>query len=832
MMSEVRTDRAARTIPAAAQNGRLVQIKASGMMCSFCTMSVEKALGRIEGVDNVQVNLVHGVVLVDRDPAKITTAQLEEAVESLGYTVVGTEAQQYDADEAIFATIKLRGFLAMGLAVLSLLLHPGVTSGVLGMALPALFHPLLSLAVALVILLWIGYPILRKTLMAVGNRVINANVLLSVSAWGAFAIGVVHLAALLRADAAAAAAWPNFFPISGLLMALHLFFGYFKLSTRKTAADAVRKLLSLQAQKAVVLRGGKEVEIPADQVAQGETLLLRPGERVPVDGQVVEGTSTLDLSTITGESAPMYVEPGKEVIGGTTNLDGFLKVQATRVGDETFLNQVVRLMRQIEERKPPVMLLMDRLMNYYGPVVFLVAALAGVGWLTALLIAGDAVGAAVPRAIYIALTTVIMGYPCALGITTPMALAIGGNRGVARGLLVKAGEFFQELSDVDTVVFDKTGTLTYGRPTVKEVRCWDTDPGRLLSLFRAAEEPSEHPLAQAVVKYAELHDAPRLLPVEQFKAIPGQGVSCRVGGRAVLAGKKALLAKQGVDVTRAEQAADLESDHTVIYLAAEGKLLGAAALQDVPRRGAQQVMRKFDELGLRTAMLTGDSRPVAEAIGRQLGIDDVYAELLPAGKVEEIERLQKSGRTVAMVGDGVNDAPALVQSDVGIALGAGTDVAMESAGVVLVSDRIGNVLSAVLLGRASHRKMKQNIAVAVLFNFAGMSLAAAGLVTPAVAISVMTVSIFAILLNTLSLARVDVGEYDEAENVPVVETELAVPGMVCQGCAQKIADHLMAFDGVQKAVPDVKTKRVRVLHDVSRTNEEALRAGLEKLGYG
>jgi len=814
-----------------AKNGKLVQIKASGMMCSFCTMSVEKAVGRTEGVQNVQVNLVHGVILVDRDPKKVSVDTLEQAVESLGYTVVATEAQQYETDQAIFSTIKRRGFLAMGLASFSLLLHPFITSNLFGLSLPALFYPIASLAISLIILLCVGYPILRKTWMALNNRVINANVLLSASAWGAFAIGVVHLVNQWQGNAAASAAWPNFFPIAGLLMALHLFFGYFKLSTRKTAAAAVRKLLSLQAQTARVLRGGKEVEVSADQVTAGETVVLRPGERVPVDGDVLEGTSSLDMSTVTGESAPAFVEPGKEVVSGTTNLEGFLKVKATRVGEETFLNQVVRLMRQIEERKTPVMLLMDRLMNYYGPVVFMVAALAGLGWLAALLATGEGVSWALPQAIYVALTTVIMGYPCALGITTPMALAIGGNRGAARGLLVKAGEFFQELSDVDTVVFDKTGTLTYGRPTVRDVRAWGLEERDLLSLLRAAEQPSEHPLAKAIVKCAELQGVDETRQVEDFRAIPGLGVSCRIDGQDVLVGKQGFLAERDIDLSTAMQAADLEEDNTVAYAAADGKLIGAIALQDIPRRGSQHVMQRFDDLGLKTAMLTGDSQSVAQSIARQLGIDQVYAELLPAEKVKVIENLQQAGHKVAMVGDGVNDAPALVQSDVGIALGAGTDVAMESAGVVLVSDQIGKVLSAILLGRASHRKMKQNIAVAVLFNFVGMSLAVAGLITPAIAIGVMIFSIFAILLNTLSLTRVDLGMDHDEENVSVVETELTAHGMVCEGCAQKITQGLMALEGVQKVLPDVKAKRVHVLHDPTCIDEQRLRNSLKKLGY-
>ncbi|VAX36648.1 Lead, cadmium, zinc and mercury transporting ATPase; Copper-translocating P-type ATPase, partial [hydrothermal vent metagenome] len=394
-----------------------------------------------------------------------------------------------------------------------------------------------------------------------------------------------------------------------------------------------------------------------------------------------------------------------------------------------------------------------------------------------------------------------------------------------------AGEFFQELSDVDMVVFDKTGTLTYGRPTVKDVRAWGIEERDLLSLLRAAEHPSEHPLAKAIVKFAELQGIEESRTVEEFKAIPGQGISCRIDGQKVLVGKKAFLAEHDVDLSTAVQAGDLEDGNTVVFASAEGKLLGAVALQDIPRRGAQQVMHRFDKLGLKTAMLTGDSKAVAESIARQLGIDEVYAELLPAEKVKVIENLQQSGRKVAMVGDGVNDAPALVQSDVGIALGAGTDVAMESAGVVLVSDQIGNVLSAVLLGRASHRKMKQNIAVAVLFNFFGMSLAIAGMITPAIAIGVMVFSIFAILLNTLSLTKVDLGQEDDTENVSVVETELNAPSMVCEGCAQKITEGFMLLDGVQKVLPDIKEKRVHVLHNPNQITEEQLRDNLKKLGF-
>lgn len=792
---------------------KLIQVKASGMMCSFCTMSVEKALGRLDGVANVQVNLVHGIILVEGDPARVTEEQVARKVEDLGYTVVATEAQQLSTDEALFSTIKRRGFLAMGLAVADLLFDPLNLFGV-----PERIRVGASGVVAAVVLLWIGYPILRKTLMAVGQRVVNANVLLSAGAWGAFGIGLAHLSA--------PAEWPNFFPVAIWLMALHLFFGYFKLGTRKAAAESVRRLLALQSESARVLRGGSETEVPVGEVQPGETVLIRPGERVPLDGLIREGASSLDMSTVTGESAPVYRESGEQVVGGTLNLDGFLRVEVLRPASESYIAQVVSLMRHIEEKKPPIQLLMDRLMNYYGPVVFGAAALAALGWL---LFTGD-----ISTAVLIGLTTIIMGYPCALGITTPMVLAIGGGHGIARGLLVRAGEFFQALSEVDTVAFDKTGTLTYGRPTVREVIALRGSEDEVLATIAAAEVGSEHPLAGAIVRYAQLQEV-RFPDASTFRAIPGRGVHATVGGREVRVGRQKFLAAEGVEtqVPGSVRAAELEAaGHTVVYAAADGELIGAVALQDMPRPGTAQAIRRLHELGIRSVLLTGDNRPVAEAISRQIGIGEVHAELLPGEKVAVIERLQREGRKVAMVGDGINDAPALVQSDVGIALGAGTDVAMESAGVVLVSDQMDKVVSAILLGRASHRKMKQNIGIAVAANAIGMTMAVLGLITAPVAIAIMTASILAVLLSTLSLLRLRLdAPNDRDKEEEVVETVIPARRMHCDNCARNINRNLVKAKGVERVTADATRKEVLVAYRVSETSEDALRQQLEEMGF-
>ena len=794
---------------ASMSSGNLIQIKASGLMCSFCTMSVEKALGRVPGVNNVQVNLVHGIILVDADRNRVSEQDIARKVEDLGYTVVATEAQQYKTDEALFATIKRRGILGVALALADTLFDP---LNVFGLA--DRTRAIVSGVVAAVVLLWIGYPILRKTLMAVRQRVINANVLLSSGAWGAVAVGVGHIIA--------PESWPNFFPIATWLMGLHLFFGAFKLGTRKRAAESVRRLLSLQAQEARVYRGGSAVEVPAGDVRPGEVIAIRPGERVPLDGVITEGSSSFDLSAVTGESTPAFRETGGEVVGGTMNLDGFVRVEVTRPASEGFVAQVVKLMRQIEERKPPIQLLMDRLMNYYGPVVYALAALAFAGWL---LYSGS-----VSYAALIAITVIILGYPCALGLTTPLILAIGGGHGIARGLLVRAGEFFQALAETNTVVFDKTGTLTYGRPTVREVIPFEGDEQSVLAIVAAAEAGSEHPLGGAIVRYAEFQEV-RPPEASEFRAIPGKGVSAVVDGRRVLVGRESFLKAEGVTVAIPPRVRELEAGHTVAYAAADGKLIGAIALQDMPRPGTARVMRRLRELDIKTVMLTGDSSPVASAVAADIGIDEVHAELLPAEKVAVIERLQKEGRTVAMVGDGINDAPALVQSDVGIALGAGTDVAMESAGVVLVSDKLDKVVSAILLGRASHRKMRQNIAIAVAFNVLGIALAVMGLVTTPVAIGIIAASVGAVLLSTLSLLRLNLGAEDAAESETVVETVIPARRMHCDACARKISKSLSGMDGVRKVVPDAVRKEVLVAYEPSQISEERLREQLVELGF-
>ena len=791
-----------------------VQMKVSGLMCSFCTMSLETAVKRNPGVKSVMVNLVHGIVLVEADTSQTTREALAGTIEKMGYAVSATETQQYATDEALFGLIKQRSAIGMALAILDVVVDPLDL-----FALPQNVRTWFSLAVSSFILLWVGFPILRKTVLALRGRVINANVLLSAAAWGSFVVGTLSLFD---------ARWPNFLPVAGWLMALHLFFGYFKLDTRKKASEAVRKLLSLQPARARVLRGDQPVDVPTPDVAVGELVIVRPGERIPLDGLVIDGTASVDESSFTGEAMPATRTVGQDVIGGSVNLDGALKVRVAKVGADSFVSQIVRLMTQISERKPPIELLADRLMNYYGPVVFAVAALAFAGWF---LVTGDVVASVLAL-----VTTIIMGYPCALGITTPMLAAIAGGRGIAIGLLVKASEVFHGLSEVDTVVIDKTGTLTYGKPTVTDAVPFGLGREELLALVGSLEAESEHPVGQSIMRFAERENATRLA-VADFRAVPGRGIEGRVGGRSVAAGKPSFVRGLGIELHAGEQSAvdDLSAAaKTVVVVARDKEVIGVIALQDTPRSGAKELVTTLERRGVKTVMLTGDARPVAEAIARQLGISEVRAELLPADKVAAIQELQARGAKVAMVGDGINDAPALAQADVGIAIGAGTDVAIESAGVILVGDRLQDVANALDLGRASYRTLTGNVIVAVIFNVFGMGLAALGLVTPLLAIVFMVVSIFAILLNTLRIRWMKLGyspAHVAAGNASVAHAEYRVPEMVCEGCAEKITDAFQPMPGVRAVKPHVAQKKVAITYEPAVVSNEQLKEALGRLGY-
>ncbi|MDP9372754.1 MAG: metal-transporting ATPase, partial [Chloroflexota bacterium] len=595
-----------------------------------------------------------------------------------------------------------------------------------------------------------------------------------------------------------------------------------------SAQSALRELAKLLPDMAERITNGGTERVAVSDLRAGDLVLVRPGARVPADGAVEEGRSQLDESMITGESRPVDKAPGAEVIAGTVNGSGSLRARVTRTGDQTALAGIMRLVEEAQTSRTRAQALADRAAYWLTLVAIGAAALSLVGWT----LARGFDNYTLERVV----TTLVVACPHALGLAIPLVIAISTTLSARNGILVRDRLALEQARDLDVVVFDKTGTLTRGEQGLVDLATADgVAGGEALSLAAAAEGDSEHPLARAIVAAARERGV-EPPPATGFQALPGRGVQATVDGRTLRVGGPRLL-EQGriappalAERTRAWG----ERGQTVVYLVERDRPLAAFALADVIRPESREAVETLKRQGIRVAMLTGDSRDVACWVAGELGIDEYFAEVLPEHKNEKIKELQRGGARVAMVGDGVNDAPALVQSDCGIALGAGTDVAMESAGVVLVSDRLDKVVSAILLGRASHRKMRQNIAVAVAFNALGIGLAVAGLVTTWVAIGIITASVVAVLLSTLSLLRLDLAAgAEDAERTraqtTVVQTVIPARRMHCDACARRIRLKLGKVEGVRTVDADAVRKEVLVAYEPERVSEERLRDELEAM---
>jgi len=546
---------------------------------------------------------------------------------------------------------------------------------------------------------------------------------------------------------------PGFFPeavyyeVSALIIGFILLGRFLEHAVKRRASDAIRKLLALQPRTARVIRNGEEVEVPVEEVQVGDLFVVRPGEKIATDGVVVEGRSAVDEKMISGESLPVEKVPGDEVIGATMNTTGLLKVRASKVGADTTLAQIVKLVEEAQAAQAPIERLADKVSAYFVPAVVLVAAASLVGWLV--------FGGQFQQGFTAFIAVLIIACPCALGLATPAAIVVGTGKGAENGILIKGGENLEKAHRLTTVILDKTGTLTRGAPAVTDVvTAGSMSEEMLLAVAAAAEEGSEHPLARAIVDKARTTTA-TIPKAEEFEALPGFGVRAVVGGKQVLVGKRSLLTDSGVAIDHIEPVlAKLEdAGKTAMLVAVAGQVEGVLGVADTLKPYARETVEELRTMGLEVIMVTGDNRRTATAIGAQLGIDRVLSEVLPAQKADVIRRLQDEGKVVAMVGDGINDAPALAQSDVGIAIGSGTDVAVETGGVVLIKDDIRDVATAVKLSRSTMRKIKQNLFWAFGYNAALIPVAATGYLNPILAGVAMALSSVSVVTNSLTLKR-------------------------------------------------------------------------------
>jgi len=793
-----------------------LQVKIGGMSCSFCTETLRRAIGQLDGVEKVNVNLAHEEALVEFDPGRVEEAQIKDVIRSLGYAIRDPKrVRAFEEEEAELRRERSRLLIAAAFSWI------GLVSMILmwtGRPLPWAHRLMPALAAGTVF--GPGLSILHMAWSALRRGILNQHVLLELAAFAGLAGGFLGM---FRPEFPMA----DFFAVAVFVTTYHILSGYVSLLVRTRASQAVRKLLALQPHTARVLRGGREVEIPIEEVRRGDLVRIRPGEAIPVDGEVVEGISAVDESLVTGEPIPKEKVPGDEVIGGSVNQSGTLVVCVTRVGEESFLQQVARHIEEARALKPGIIQLVDRILKFYVPAVLLLASASILFWtIGAWLVTGESNWT---RATFAVLSILVMAYPCALGMATPLAMIRGGGEAARKGILMRSGEAFQVFKDVRKIVLDKTGTITIGKPSVVRISAVNAGEEEILRLAVSAEGPSEHPLARAVVDYAQTVGI-AAAPASVFEAVPGRGVRAAVGGIPVLVGSLRFLEEEGVDLSPArEQARRWEEEaQTVLGVAAQGRLLGLIGVADEIKEDAAETVTRLKELGIEPVMITGDNERTARAVAGRVGISQVYAQVLPQDKAARVRELQAQGYRVAMVGDGINDAPALMQADVGIAIGAGTDIAIESSDIIIVGNRLSAVVDAYHIARSSYRKTVQNLTLAFSFNGIGVPLAATGLVHPVWAMAAMAGSVSAVLLNSFG-GRLLPTERPRKQRV--VSITLRVPSMHCQVCARNIRGALHKLPGVRSVQADVRRKTVTVAVEGGQIVRSELRAALIAIGH-
>lgn len=846
-----------------------------GMTCSACSAAVERAVKKTEGVDEVQVNLLTNSMVVHYNPEKTDESDILEAVEHAGYRASlhrtsSTAPSEQSGSRRSLTDDALRS-MKRRLIVSIIFLIPlfYISMGhMMGAPLPSFFHgnenaltfAFTQLLLVLPIVL-INYSYFTHGFKALFHRAPNMDSLIAVGSgaaliYGVFAIyrigyglghGIDTLVSRYSMDL--------YFESSGMILTLITVGKYLETRSKGKTSQAIAKLIDLTPKTALILRDGTESEIPVEEVQIGDILVVKPGSSIPVDGVVTEGSSSVDEAALTGEPIPVEKNPGDKVMAASINKTGYFRFKASRVGDDTTLAQIIRLVEDASASKAPIAKLADRVSRIFVPTVMAIALLSAIIWLF--------IGETFEFALATAISVLVISCPCALGLATPTAIMVGTGKGAENGILIKSAEALETAHTIDTVVLDKTGTITEGRPRVTDLICYNaSDEHTLLSIAAALEKPSEHPLASAILEKAE-ESGVDIKPVEQFEAISGYGVSAKLGGKIYYAGNLRLMEQKGIELSNTLADAErLAADgKTPLYFADENGLLGIIAAADLIKPTSETAIRAFEKLGIKVVMLTGDNKKTAAAIQKKLGIDEAIAEVLPQDKEKEIRRLQEEGRKVAMVGDGINDAPALARADVGIAIGAGTDIAIEAADIVLMKSDLMDAVAAVELSKATIRNIKENLFWAFIYNMIGIPIAAGVFypllgwrLNPMFAAAAMSLSSVCVVTNALRLrffrsrfrekflpdiqsstpsgsvshTESHKSQINNKEELSMTKT-MTIEGMSCGHCSARVEKALNALEGVTATVDLAsKTASIQITGNIS---DEDLKNAVIDAGY-
>lgn len=867
----------------------------TGMTCSACSARVQKAVDKLPGVSEAVVNLLTNSMQISYDEKQLSSGEIIQAVEKAGYgaslpsTAAAAVAGKHEADD------EAQNILDKEAAAMKQRLIWSIVFLV----------PLMYIAMHHMLLEWFGIPVadsfkavfhgpengvnfaFAQLLLVCPILLLNRRYFIngfknlfhgspnmdSLVGMGAAASVVFGIFAIFRmswglghGDMALVAEYNEnlYFESAGMIVTLITVGKYLEARAKNSTGEALKKLMHLMPKTAIVVRQGQEMEVSVEDLVIGDEIVVKPGGTIAADGVVLSGTAAVDESAITGESIPVLKNPGDKVVSATVNQNGYIHFRAEKVGSESAISQIIRLVDEASSSKAPIAKIADKVAGVFVPAVIAIAVIAAAVWL--------AMGASVEFAFSIAISILVISCPCALGLATPVAIMVGTGRGAQRGILIKSGEALERAKNIDTVVLDKTGTITEGKPEITDIICVSADKEELLSMAVSLEKASQHPLAAAIVSHGEKENIP-VYDVVDFANETGRGISGTVQGRKVYIGNAAYIRELGIAVDKYQN--DLEQlskqGRTVLILADEKQLMGIIAAADREKSSSKAAVKAMQDMGLDVVMLTGDNQKTAQAVAARVGIERVVAEVLPQDKEKTVRKLQAQGKRVAMVGDGINDAPALARADVGIAIGAGTDIAVDSADVVLVGNDLLAVADSINLSRGVIKNIKENLFWAFIYNIIGIPLAA-GLLYPAFGLKLspmigsaaMSMSSVCVVLNALRLKKFrfkhgeaisgngDVEQIEANKSVSMVEakqgneeealkpnagkdeqrmkTELKIEGMMCQHCQKHVHDALSKMDGVTSVDVNLE-KKTATVESNAEISREAFKAVIEEAGY-